>query len=237
MGFVGGLVGFYAGRSFERSWASGAVSSSDTTTYVGGLVGINQYATIERSHASGNVTCAFACGGLVGFHGGGYGGMPKISQSFATGSVSADVNGNAGAGGLVGLNEMGEISNSYATGAISAKEAGGLVCQNINNGGYHAISNSYSTGAVTGQSGSTGGLLGGDEFTSTIKRAYWDMTTSGITDPSQGAGNVANDPGITGLDDSTLKSGLPKGFSSKIWNEDSNINGGLPYLVANPPQS
>src|SRR5207302_243221 len=159
------------------------------------------------------------------------------SQSFATGSVSADQNSNTGAGGLVGLNELGEISNSYATGAVCAKEAGGLVCQNINNAGYHAISNSYSTGAVTGQSGYTGGLLGGDEFTSTIKHAYWDMTTSGITDPSQGAGNLANDPGITGLSDSQLTSGLPKGFSAKIWNEDSHINGGRPYLINNRPQS
>jgi hypothetical protein len=37
------------------------------------------------------------------------------------------------------------------------------------------------------------------------------------------------------LSDSKLKSGLPKGFNPKIWNEDSNINGGLPYLIANPP--
>jgi hypothetical protein len=63
------------------------------------------------------------------------------------------------------------------------------------------------------------------------------MTTSGITNPGQGAGNVANDPGITGLSDSKLKSGLPKGFNPKIWNEDSNINGGLPYLIANPPRN
>jgi hypothetical protein len=30
---------------------------------------------------------------------------------------------------------------------------------------------------------------------------------------------------------------LPKGFDPKIWNKDSNVNGGLPYLIANPPQS
>src|SRR5947199_10854886 len=28
---------------------------------------------------------------------------------------------------------------------------------------------------------------------------YWDMDTSGITDPSKGAGNIANDPGIAGV--------------------------------------
>jgi len=37
--------------------------------------------------------------------------------------------------------------------------------------------------------------------------------------------------------DSQLKSGLPRGFSARIWKEDSSINGGLPYLVANRPRS
>jgi hypothetical protein len=103
----------------------------------------------------------------------------------------------------------------------------------------HSISSSYATGEVNGTSGYTGGLIGFETYGggSNVKKAYWDMTTSGISDPSQGAGNVANDPGIKGLSDSQLKSGLPKGFNPKIWSEDSNINGGLPYLLANRPQS
>ena len=36
----------------------------------------------------------------------------------------------------------------------------------------------------------TGGLFTNDG---------WDMTTSGINNPSQGAGNVPNEPGITGF--------------------------------------
>lgn len=231
-GFVGGLAGFMSVVPITRSWASGTVAGEDNETYAGGLVGINDSGFIDRSAAFGAVTCQFACGGLVGIEGFNGGQSPRISQSFATGNVTS----TEGAGGLVGLNSIGEISNSYATGAASGQQAGGLVGQNVNYGGYHAVSNSYSTGAVTA-SEYAGGLLGGDEFTSTIKHAYWDMTTSGITDRSEGAGNVPNDPGIKGLSDSKLKSGLPKGFDPKIWNEDSNINGGLPYLVANPPQS
>jgi hypothetical protein len=232
-GFVGGLAGFIAVVPIIRSWASGAVVGQDNETYAGGLAGINDSGIVDRSHASGAVTCQFVCGGLVGIEGYNGGLTPKLSKSFATGTVVS----TEGAGGLAGLNQIGEISDSYATGAVSGQEAGGLVAQNINYGGYRAISNSYSTGVVTGQSGETGGLLGGDEFTSTIKHTYWDMTTSGITDPSEGAGNVANDPGIKGLSDSQLKSALPKGFNPKIWNENSSINGGLPYLLANPPQS
>jgi hypothetical protein len=65
---------------------------------------------------------------------------------------------------------------------------------------------------------------------------YWDTTTSGITDPSKGAGNKKNDPGIEGLTTVQLRSGLPDGFSGAVWGEKSSINGGLPYLLANPPR-
>ncbi len=58
----------------------------------------------------------------------------------------------------------------------------------------------------------------------------------GISDPSQGAANIENDPGITGLTDQQLKSGLPAGFDPKIWGSDPNINNGYPYLLANPPK-
>jgi hypothetical protein len=33
-----------------------------------------------------------------------------------------------------------------------------------------------------------------------------------------------------------LRSGLPSGFDPAIWNEQSGINNGFPYLIANPPQ-
>jgi hypothetical protein len=32
-----------------------------------------------------------------------------------------------------------------------------------------------------------------------------------------------------------MKSGLPDGFDPAIWASDPNINGGYPYLIANPP--
>jgi hypothetical protein len=65
---------------------------------------------------------------------------------------------------------------------------------------------------------------------------YWDTTTSGITNLSQGAGYPSDDPGITGLTTSQLQAGLPTGFDPSIWAEDSGINNGLPYLIANLPQ-
>jgi hypothetical protein len=136
----------------------------------------------------------------------------------------------------------GPIVNSYSTGAVTGadgSDVGGLV--GLNNGpiGYNngPISFSYSTGSVSGGTGSlVGGLIGDDvSQPNSLDETYWDLDTSGITDPSQGAGNIANDPGITGLTTAQFQSGLPDGFDPKVWAENPNINGGLPYLIANPP--
>ena len=235
---VGGLVGF-GEIDIKHSWAGGQVSTTSAYASAGGLVGEMddvESDSIERSYATGAVTCQGACGGLVGLENGG--GWLRISQSYATGTVTG-ASSSTEVGGLVGDGEtcgICVIANSYALGAVSGGVVGGLMGRNAPpTTGLHSISSSYAAGAVNG-TGSAGGLLGYD-FSSnpTIKRTYWDMTTSGITNRSQGAGDPANDPGIKGLSDKKLKSGLPKGFNPKIWNEDSNINGGLPYLINNPP--
>ena len=62
--------------------------------------------------------------------------------------------------------------------------------------------------------------------------AYWDVTSSGV---SQGAGNIDNDPGLTGLTTRQLKSGLPAGFEKSIWKEKNSINRGFPILIQNLP--
>ncbi|HEX4080743.1 MAG TPA: GLUG motif-containing protein [Rhizomicrobium sp.] len=236
-GFVGGLVGFNYTNAVEHSYATGAVTGSDASTYAGGLAGINESGFIDRSYSSATVSCEFVCGGLVGIEGFGSG-IPGVSRSFATGSVTANVTETTLAGGLVGFNQTGRILNSYASGAVSAMAAGGLVGQNENYpGGYRSISRSYASAAVRGAIGYTGGLIGFDdnEFGNTIERTYWDTTTSGITNLSQGAGNISNDPGIKGLSNTKLQAELPRGFNPRVWTENADINGGLPYLVANPP--
>src|SRR6185295_15051663 len=102
-------------------------------------------------------------------------------------------------------------------------EAGGLV------GEVDAkvtLTQSYSTGLVTiGQGLLVGGFIGYDKSGgANMDSAYWDLDTSGISDPDRGAGAPRNDPGITGLTDAQLKSGLPDGFDPKIWGSDPNIN-------------
>jgi hypothetical protein len=92
-------------------------------------------------------------------------------------------------------------------------------------------------GVLFGQAESiVGGLVGYDGSPpGSITNSYWDTDTSGITNLGQGAGNIANDPGITGLTTAQFQSGLPAGFDPKVWAEKSNIDDGFPYLLANKP--
>ncbi|HEY6578573.1 MAG TPA: hypothetical protein VIY09_04570 [Rhizomicrobium sp.] len=63
-----------------------------------------------------------------------------------------------------------------------------------------------------------------------------DTSTSRVKSLKKGAGTPKNDPGITGLTTTQLQSGLPQGFDPTVWAENPKINGGLPYLIANPPR-
>jgi len=208
------------------------LQSSTTVTVVGGsdaggLVGVAT--VIENSEATGSVTGTGSnVGGLVGIAG-------EVKNSFATGSVAGG--SGAAVGGLVGDAGNGLISNCYSEGTVfggSDATVGGLIGSLSGNG---EADDSYSTGDVSGGTGAVvGGFVGLDGSGGTaLTDTFWDLTTSGISSPSQGAGNVSNDPGITGLTTAQLQSGLPAGFSSSIWGEKSTINDGLPYLLAIPP--
>jgi filamentous hemagglutinin family protein len=235
---VGGLAGINYGTIID-SYTTGAASGGGGGLYVGGLVGEN-FGAIGGSHAAVSVNGSGGynqVGGLVGDQEG------TLSDSFATGAVSG-TGGNSEVGGLVGVNQ-GATSGSYATGAVSsdtgANYVGGLVGQNI-----ASITDSYATGAVSGDGGadiagglvgdnaasatistsyatgivnsdfSVGGLVGEEDNEGGVASSYWDMQTSGIG-ASSGAGNIANDTGITGMTTSALQAALPSGFSSSTW--------------------
>jgi len=223
---LGGLVGSNSG-TIENSSANVQLKGA---RFVGGLVASNA-GTINLSHATGAVRGQGngSAGGLVSYNEG------LISESYATGFVR-DPSG-VSLGGLVGEDLAGGVSDSYATGAVEGGKrsvVGGLA-------GYASrvsITYSYSTGSgVVGEYGEFGGFVGKDHKRArTINAAFtddcWDTTTSGT---DQGTGNDGNVSGITGLTTAQLQSGLPAGFNPSIWAEKSGINGGLPYLIANPP--
>lgn len=229
---VGGLVGENYDGTISRSQSAANVSSPFAD--LGGLVGSaysDRSDVIDYCHASGTVatTGSTNAGGLVGYNG------MDLSHSFATGPVNGGNGSNVG--GLVGYDESGTISNAYATGAVIAgtdANVGGLIGYKI-----QSVQFAYSTGAVSAGAGShMGGSMGIDATQDGYNNQdiYWDTDTSGVTNLSQGAGNVSNDSGISGLTTGQLQSGLPVGFDKSIWREKADINGGFPYLLALPPE-
>ena len=195
---AGGLVGC-AGRPYEGrylnsitdSYATGAVTGD---MFVGGLVGSFAPAgQITRSYATGAVTGRPApvvdtganvytgargyVGGLVGYIESDYEGLVAISESFATGSVTAqdsvaptDPNlCGACVGGLVGASSgniygglplTNSITDSYASGTVDGGiSAGGLVGTNM--ASNLSITSSYSRSNLRGASSAQfGGVLG-----------------------------------------------------------------------------
>jgi len=229
--YAGGLVGHNEGGSLLNCFARVKVEITGASGgYAAGLAGFQNSGSTLNCGAAGPVdggTSGNGVGGLIGWN------LGSLAQSYAMGSVSEGANG-ASLGGLVASNQ-GSIDNSYATGNVTGDSqayVGGLVGDNA-----QIISDSYARGAVQGGPEATiGGLIGYDYVNnSKISDSYWDMDTSGVTDPGHGAGNIQNDPGIAGLTDSQLKSRLPEGFDPEIWSLNAPINNGYPYLIANPP--
>ncbi len=255
--YVGGLVGLNRINvnqgsyddigTIESSYTAGKVTGG-VSALVGGLVGFNNYGSkIRNSHSTAEVvgTTNSAAGGLVGWLQG------SLTDSWASGSVTVgDNNGGlftpGSAGGLVGsyFNDPhggADLVDCYATGNVTGGQSvgvGGLVGYMYVSSGSTPIptTSSYATGRPAGGTGSDiGGFIGEIINSGSFSDTYWDMDTSSISDPSNGAGNIANEPGITGLTTAQFQSGLPAGFDPSIWTESPSINGGYPYLIANPP--
>ena len=126
------------------------------------------------------------------------------------------------------------ISDSYATGAVSAAAAGGLVGNNNPQEAKAARSCApMRSGAVGGTA--AGGVIGADAGSNAHANVYWDLNRSGISNPAQGAGNLPNDPGLTGLTHAQMKVSSPRRIRSEVWGQSAAINNGYPYLLANPP--
>jgi len=234
---IGALVGYLTSASVKYAYATGQVSGTGTAP-IGGLIGQVSFGVISGSYADVSVDGgdnSTAVGGLTGSFDGAT--NLFIDNSYAIGAVS----GGAGAsvGGLVGIN-TGVISNAYATGAVTGGDGakvGGLIGQNTDGElSKPFLSADYSIGVVSGGSGATvGGLIGEEVADARATSTYWDLDTSGISDPHKGAGNVADEDGITGLTTAQFKAALPSGLTSLNWTQKAARNSGYPYLIANPP--
>jgi hypothetical protein len=222
----GSLVGANEGL-VDRCSATGAMNPLAGAGF-GGLVGasdgkiIHSYAVIQINASD------MILGGLVGGNDG------TITESYSEGSIRA-VNGlETFAGGLVGDN-TGTIRNTYSMSSVhngrnDCCDLGGLVGRNEG-----VIVESYSAGKTSqgkrADRSFVGGLVGEDKAApGSIASAYWDVD-KGVTDPSQGAGNIKDDPGITGLTTVQFQAGLPGGFDPNVWAEDEHVNHGFPHLI------
>ena len=205
--YAGGLIGNNATATssnsayISNSYATGQVSSGGDS--VGGLVGFNLGngdSRIVQSYATGSVTSTSALGnnvgGLVGSNSGGAtNSNVSISQSYATGAVSAAKT----VGGLVGNVSAGSgsanIDQSYATSNVqqtaASGVAGGLVGQVAlpGTGGFVQISNSFAYGSVTGTSISyLGGLVG--KFEAAAKGGIQNSYAVGSVNGSSNMGGL-----------------------------------------------
>ncbi|WP_321447213.1 MBG domain-containing protein [uncultured Cohaesibacter sp.] len=199
----GGLVGYSSGViSNSDSSASVSVTSARSTAYAGGLVGFSRQ-SISDSYATGTVYASntsgdlLYAGGLVAWANGG-----TISNSYATGDVTAYGHGDVDIGGLVGYSSGAvTIATSYATGDVYAEsdlrtKAGGLV----GNSDRATIINTYATGSVTsvadGASSSdasrSGGLVGFNK--GTISYSYATGSISATT-----TNGTAHEGGLLGF--------------------------------------
>jgi hypothetical protein len=191
------------------------------TNIAGGLVAYNGGTIFNCYVDGGTVRTDFqgTLGGLVALN---YG---NIFRSWA--NVSVEGAQNAEAGGLIG-NAHGHVQDVYAIGPVIAgdqSDVGGLIGYNFGH-----VADGYATGHVSGGQGArVGGVMGTTQLP--VHETYWDTETSGT---QFGVGGT-NSAGITGKTTAELQAELPDGFEDGAWAQSAKINGGLPYLVSNPP--
>jgi hypothetical protein len=181
--YCGGLFGYAELSTIQNSYATGAVSAKYGA---GGLGGDISGSSLFRTYATGNVTeinspptVVQNMAGLVG--GAGVNGttVSSVSQSYATGNVSAP-NGNYVAGligRVTGLNasNLMTLQNTFATGNVTGKwQVGSLLGEAT----AMNIINSYATGAISHSGGAAGGLLGQSGGNLNISNTYWNSTAN-----------------------------------------------------------
>lgn len=188
--------------------------------YVGALVGSCNYSTIENCYSTGRVIASDdSAGGLCGelFY-------ATLRRCFSLCLVEGSYDY---AGGLAGEAINSVITDCYARGNVSSEGfAGGLI-------GYAdeiEMSNCYSTGRV-GANYDYGGLIGYSE-SSSIYNSFWD-TESSYLEISEGGTPKTSDQMKT-ISTFTLAGwdfkGETQNGTNNIWDIDSEINNGYPFL-------
>ncbi|MEP0007526.1 MAG: GLUG motif-containing protein [Balneola sp.] len=190
-----------------------------------GLFGASRYGYIKKvGFENVNVTGKDYVGAITGIN------YTHLSESYSTGSVTAENH----AGGLTGLLETytsaGEISNSYSFASVTATStsAGGLIGRFLSGD----IAKSYAAGSVSAPS-NVGGLVGQYQSGTVANDVFWDTTATGQT--SSLGGGVSKT--LQQLKTKSTYTEAGWDFSS-VWNIVTGDSTSYPYLVSteqNPP--
>jgi outer membrane protein OmpA-like peptidoglycan-associated protein len=158
----GGLIG-YTNQIVHDSYATGAVTGGSS---VGGLVGRTSN-EIYASYATGNVSGQMGIGGIVGYSGGYEADGMKITESYATGDVTASYGFAGGISGMTipYLSTSIQVSKVFAAGDVTAPDSvGGLFGLVTLETASLAISNSYAVGNLSKNGFNGGGIIGEFRF-------------------------------------------------------------------------
>ncbi|NBU44304.1 MAG: filamentous hemagglutinin N-terminal domain-containing protein, partial [Betaproteobacteria bacterium] len=210
-----------------------APTANSQASKTGGFVGFfNTYSgNITSSRAAGSVKGSYSVGGFAGYLSNTSSGSGSISNSYATGMVTATGDSAGGFAGYVDSNFTGSVSNVYAMGAVNGvTNVGGLI-------GYAdrgTFNSSYSTGYVNSSGASVGGSFGGlnsalltspSTYRVVRNNLYFDTTTSNRSADATGGGGTG---AATGLATSALQGVLPHtNFSTGTWGTGVGL---YPYL-------
>lgn len=177
--FIGGLVGRNEGGNIKSSHYAGDVTATANGQYLGGLVGLNSAAGTPL--VGGQITDSYATGTVTAISSsfayvGGISGMNRIFSSLQTVSFNGNVIGGTNVGGIAGQN-MGSINNATVSGTVTGGSfVGGIA--GFNNSGNSTtqagISGSSSSANVSGNS-NVGGIAG----------------ANGTVDSNNGTGNIS----------------------------------------------
>ena len=207
--FVGALLGRSTGTNLiDNAASSGTVASTGTSNSAigtGGLAGLFN-GTMSNSHSSAAVTGYAGIGGLLGVLGDSPTNGHRITESWASGDVTAT---SGAGGGLVGYSR-GRLDHVHATGNVNGGQyLGGLVgvatqpTYWTDAGLVNQINVTYATGDVTGSGDRIGGLVGSMEGSTDIGSSF-------------AAGNVVGHNAVGGL------IGYMTGSGNSIFTADVN---------------
>ena len=235
--YCGGLFGYAELATIQNSYATGAVSAKYNG---GGLGGDISGSTLFRTYATGNVTeindsstTVQLMAGLLGGAGRNGSTVSSVSQSYATGNVSAP-NGNYVAG-LIGrssgenASNLMTLQNTFASGNVTGKwQVGSLLGEAT----AMNIINSYGAGTISHSGGAGGGLLGQSGGNLNITNTYWNSTPNSSYLPgAYGEAKTSDElKNISTFSSWSIESvcSVP---TNAIWGICSSSNNGYPFLM------